>query len=114
VNQKEGVNNLCKEHKNPYKFSGRNEKQRLLFSLVHLKLLIVRLFLLFLRGSLYADMDRILTSEANVREDSQKAIILHNLHEEVLILGTEPSTLAMWGVLKEMITNLSKRVRHTA
>jgi len=37
----------------------------------------------------YADMGRISTSDVNVREDSQKAIIFHNLDEEVLILGTD-------------------------
>ena len=35
------------------------------------------------------DMGRIITYDADVREDSQKAIILHNLEEEVLILGTD-------------------------
>lgn len=35
------------------------------------------------------DMGRITTSEAIVHEDSQKAIILHNLDEEILILGTD-------------------------
>ncbi len=36
-----------------------------------------------------ADMGRIHTSEARVDETAQKAIILHNLEEEVLILGTD-------------------------
>lgn len=36
-----------------------------------------------------ADMGRILTTEAKVDEKAQKAIILHNLEEEVLILGTD-------------------------
>lgn len=36
-----------------------------------------------------ADMGRILTWPANVAEKAQKAIILHNLEEEVLILGTD-------------------------
>jgi len=42
-------------------------------------------------GSLYADRGMIQISEhpAKVRESSQKAIIFHNLDEEVLILGTD-------------------------
>ncbi|NPV52947.1 MAG: DUF2330 domain-containing protein [Firmicutes bacterium] len=44
--------------------------------------------LLFSEGS-RADMGRILTIEAKVEESAQKAIILHNLDEEVLILGTD-------------------------
>lgn len=36
-----------------------------------------------------ADMGRIRTTEARVEETAQKAIILHNLEEEVLILGTD-------------------------
>jgi hypothetical protein len=36
-----------------------------------------------------ADMGRILTTAAKVEEKAQKAIILHNLEEEVLILGTD-------------------------
>lgn len=35
------------------------------------------------------DMGRITTSEATVHENSQKAIIIHNLDEEILILGTD-------------------------
>jgi len=37
----------------------------------------------------HADMGMIHTYDVNVREDSQKAIILHNLDEEVLNLGTD-------------------------
>lgn len=44
--------------------------------------------LFFSQGS-RADMGRILTTEAKVEERAQKAIILHNLEEEVLILGTD-------------------------
>jgi hypothetical protein len=36
-----------------------------------------------------ADMGRILTTSVTVEETSQKAIILHNLSKEVLILGTD-------------------------
>ncbi len=44
---------------------------------------------LFLSEGSRADMGRILTTEAKVEEKAQKAIILHNLEEEVLILGTD-------------------------
>jgi len=53
------------------------------------KLLIAVLFSLILSPTVYADMGRITTTDVNVREDSQKAIILHNFDEEVLILGTD-------------------------
>jgi len=43
-------------------------------------------------GSAYADMGGIYSSEAEVSEEGQKAIILHNLDEEVLILGTDLRT----------------------
>lgn len=36
-----------------------------------------------------ADMGRIYATDAQVSEESQKAIILHSLEEEVLILGTD-------------------------
>lgn len=45
--------------------------------------------LLFLSLTVFADMGRITTSDVEVREDYQQAIIMHNLEEEVLILGTE-------------------------
>lgn len=38
---------------------------------------------------LFADMGGIRISDAKVTETSQKAIILHNLNEEILILGTD-------------------------
>ena len=37
--------------------------------------------------TVHADMGRVTTSDAVVSEDSQKAIIFHNLEEEILILG---------------------------
>ena len=45
-------------------------------------------------GPAYGDRGRILTydTDADVRENSQKAIILHNFEEEVLILGTDLQT----------------------
>lgn len=56
--------------------------------------------LLILTGShpVWADMGRILTQEVPVIEEMQRAIILHNLQEEVLILSTDlvgpqPSTI---------------------
>lgn len=54
-----------------------------------IRIIISLLFLLF-SHSLWADMGSILTSNARVQEDSQKAIILHNSNnEEILILGTD-------------------------
>ena len=55
----------------------------------HVKLLCALLFLFILLPAAHADMGRITTTDVNVREDSQKAIILHNLDYEVLILGTD-------------------------
>ncbi len=49
---------------------------------------VILLPLIFSLGT-RADMGRLMTSEANVREDFQKAIIIHDFKEEVLILGTD-------------------------
>ncbi len=38
---------------------------------------------------LYADMGRVVAGDAQLSEDAQKAIILHNGTEEILILGTD-------------------------
>ena len=52
--------------------------------------IILSLFVLLVYAvPIYGDMGRILTYDVDVREDYQKAIILHNLDEEVLILGTD-------------------------
>jgi len=40
-------------------------------------------------GKAHADMGGIYTVDAQVSEDAQKAIILHNADEEILILGTD-------------------------
>jgi len=45
--------------------------------------------LLILPSPIQADMGRVVATNAQVSEDSQKAIILHNREEEVLILGTD-------------------------
>lgn len=42
-----------------------------------------------LMSDLYADMGRVVAGDAQLSEDAQKAIILHNGAEEVLILGTD-------------------------
>jgi len=47
-----------------------------------------------------ADMGRILTSDATVQETGQRAIILHNLTEEVLILGTDLEGVGPAGLLR--------------
>ena len=51
--------------------------------------ILMAVIFLFLFHSVSADMGSILTSNAKVQEDSQKAIILHNSDEEILILGTD-------------------------
>ena len=45
-------------------------------------------------------MGRILTSEVTVEETGQRAIILHNLTEEVLILGTDLESAGPAGLLR--------------
>ncbi|MEW6002834.1 MAG: DUF2330 domain-containing protein [Nitrospirota bacterium] len=47
------------------------------------------LFIIVFYAPAYADMGRIHATDAKVSEESQKAIILHNHDEEVLILGTD-------------------------
>ncbi len=47
------------------------------------------LIMIILPTPIQADMGRVVATEAQVSEDSQKAIILHNREEEVLILGTD-------------------------
>jgi hypothetical protein len=49
---------------------------------------------------LTADMGRVLTSDVAVEETAQKAIILHNLSEEVLILGTDLEGVGPAGLLR--------------
>jgi len=46
------------------------------------------------------DMGQIHASEAKVSEDSQKAIIFHNLDEEVLILGTDLKAEKKTGIIR--------------
>ncbi len=50
----------------------------------------------------YADMGRIYVSDEDVTvsEDAQKAIILHNLSEEVLILGTDLKATKKTGIIR--------------
>jgi hypothetical protein len=52
-------------------------------------MMLVLFVLLVYVAPVYGDTGRILTYPADVREDYQKAIILHNFDEEVLILGTD-------------------------
>lgn len=47
-----------------------------------------------------ADMGRIYATDAQVSEESQKAIILHNLEEEVLILGTDLKADKKTGIIR--------------
>lgn len=53
-------------------------------------------------GAARADMGRIMVdgSDARVSEPSQKAVILHNRHDEVLILGTEITSSAATSIVR--------------
>ena len=53
------------------------------------KLVIAILSFFILPAAAWADMGQIHASDVQVAEDSQKAIILHNFNEEILILGTD-------------------------
>jgi hypothetical protein len=50
--------------------------------------------------SVYADMGRIYATDAKVSEESQKAIILNNFDEEVLILGTDLKADRNTGIIR--------------
>lgn len=50
--------------------------------------------------SVHADMGRVHATDAQVSEESQKAIILHNLDEEVLILGTDLKADKNTGIIR--------------
>lgn len=66
-------------------------KKRMSFLMLGLALLVSRA---------YADMGRVYTTPAKVSEEAQKAIILHNMHEEVLILGTDMRADKETGVVR--------------
>lgn len=53
------------------------------------KMFLILCSLFFLALEVYADMGAVHAGDATVSEDSQKAIILHNGEEEILILGTD-------------------------
>ena len=53
------------------------------------KLLPLVLILMLMSVTARADMGQIHASDVTVSEDAQKAILLHNLDEEILILGTD-------------------------
>ena len=55
----------------------------------HFGFLLIAAVLSLFAGKAYADMGGVYTVDAKVSEDAQKAIILHNGEEEVLILGTD-------------------------
>jgi len=59
------------------------------FRYTPLILLWISLLLILIPAPTQADMGRVVATNAQVSEDSQKAIILHNREEEVLILGTD-------------------------
>jgi hypothetical protein len=65
------------------------------------QLFFVIVSLLFLSiTNVNADMGRISSSDAKVSEESQKAIIFHNLDEEVLILGTDLKADRKTGIIR--------------
>jgi Uncharacterized protein conserved in bacteria (DUF2330) len=49
---------------------------------------------------LYADMGRVISVDAKVSEGAQKALILHNGQEELLILGTDLRASAKAGIIR--------------
>lgn len=71
----------------------RTTERKCIFMLLpksHALLFFLAFITLFaLSDKAYSDMGRIHASDARVSEESQKAIILHNLDEEILILGTD-------------------------
>ena len=64
------------------------------------KILSVLLFVLIIPTAAWADMGQIHASGVHVAEDSQKAIILHNLEEEILILGTDLRAEKQTGIIR--------------
>lgn len=64
------------------------------------KILPILLFLLIIPAAARADMGQIHASDVQVAEDGQKAIILHNLKEEILILGTDLRAEKQTGIVR--------------
>jgi hypothetical protein len=66
------------------------------------KITLVVSSIIFFAVTAYADMGRIYVSDEDVTisEDAQKAIILHNLSEEVLILGTDLKATKKTGIIR--------------
>ena len=58
------------------------------------------LFLILIPLSAYADMGQIHVSNVQVSESGQKAIILHNMTEEILILGTDLKAETDTGIVR--------------
>lgn len=89
------------------------------FKLFIIKLAILSLLAVqpFWTQSVPADMGRILATDATVSEESQKAIILHNFDEEVLILGTDLKAGKMFYVsaqeqfIQDRFSSLPRAVR---
>ena len=65
---------------------------------------------LFISGA-HADMGQIHTTSATVSEDGQKAIILHNMAEEILILGTDLKADRKTGIIRFIPFPAEPRVR---
>lgn len=82
---------------------GRQNNMERAYRLFVLSSVLVSLIIFFsLPFKAYADMGRVYVSNEAVvvSEDSQKAIILHNLEEEVLILGTDLKASKKTGIIR--------------
>lgn len=73
---------------------------RTLFNKAATFILFLMSVFLALQATSRADMGRIYATDAQVSEESQKAIILHNLEEEVLILGTDLKADKKTGIIR--------------
>ena len=63
-------------------------------------LLVAALMLFCWTAAAYGDMGRVISQEVMVSEEGQKAIILHNFEEEVLILGTDLKADKKTGIIR--------------
>jgi hypothetical protein len=87
----------------PERIIGIVERKRILMYLLKTQALLVfsTLIALFvLSDKAYSDMGRIYATDAKVSEESQKAIVLHNLDEEILILGTDLKADKNTGIIR--------------
>ena len=77
------------------------ERKHILLSRSHVLLLFLVFIALFvLSHKAYSDMGRIYATDATVSEESQMAIVLHNIDEEILILGTDLKADKNTGIIR--------------